>query len=177
MVEAAEHDDRVLDVSFNDSATWLRPSPEEDHRRRHTRSIDYAKAAAALRRYPGPAAGSRFGPLPVEGPLMDLGVHMLDIALYLLDEPSIRSNVTAATYVELVDAARGVLVHVQDRRAAGAFDVEDLSTAFLRLQDGGILLLESSWRSGSRGSASTDPYGSDGGASISGVRPMIRIAV
>ena len=107
MVEAAERNDRVLDVSFN-------------HRRRgHVQvlkqmidagvlgKIYYAKAGW-LRREGIPGLGSWFTRRAISGggPLMDLGVHMLDIALYLLDEPRVRA-VTAATYAEFGPRGKG----------------------------------------------------------------------
>jgi predicted dehydrogenase len=83
MVDAADRNDRVLDVSFN-------------HRRRgHVQALKkiidagvlgriyYAKAGW-LRREGIPGLGSWFTRRATAGggPLMDLGVHMLDIALY-----------------------------------------------------------------------------------------------
>jgi predicted dehydrogenase len=101
--------------------------------------------------------------------LMDLGVHMLDIALYLLDEPRVRA-VTAATYAEFGPRGKGSAVSPFMRKTGvndGAFDVEDLSTAFVRLQGGGTLLLESSWAQWiPKDHCYVMLYGSDGGASI-----------
>jgi predicted dehydrogenase len=170
MVEAAERNDRVLDVSFN-------------HRRRgHVRvlkemidggmlgKIYYAKAGW-LRREGIPGLGSWFTRRATAGggPLMDLGVHMLDIALYLLDEPLVRA-VTAATYAEFGPRGKGSSMSPFMRKTGvqpGAFDVEDLSTAFLRLQGGGTLLLESSWAQWiPKDQCYVTVYGSDGGASI-----------
>lgn len=170
MVEAAERNDRVLDVSFN-------------HRRRGDvqalkkivdagllGQIYYAKAGW-LRREGIPGLGSWFTRRATAGggPLMDIGVHMLDMALYLLGEPGVRSA-TAATYAEFGPRGRGgstsgtmVKTGVQE----GAFDVEDLSTAFLRLDGGGTLLLESSWASYiPRDQAYVTLYGSEGGANV-----------
>jgi predicted dehydrogenase len=49
----------------------------------------------------------------------------------------------------------------------GEFDVEDLSTAFLRLDGGGTLLLESSWAQWiPKDHCYVTVYGSDGGASV-----------
>jgi predicted dehydrogenase len=49
----------------------------------------------------------------------------------------------------------------------GDFDVEDLSTAFLRLHGGGTLLLESSWAQWiPKDHCYVTVYGSDGGASV-----------
>jgi predicted dehydrogenase len=170
MVEAAERNDRVLDVSFN-------------HRRRgHVKvlkgiidagllgSIYYTKVGW-LRREGIPGLGSWFTRRATSGggPLMDLGVHMLDMALYLLDEPPVRA-VTAATYAEFGPRGKGGSPSQFMLKTAvepGAFDVEDLSTAFLRLEDGGTLLLESSWAQWiPKDRCYVTMYGSDGGASI-----------
>src|SRR5215218_3262898 len=170
MVDAAERNDRVLDVSFN-------------HRRRgHVQvlkkiidaqvlgKIYYAKAGW-LRRQGIPGLGSWFTRRATAGggPLMDIGVHMLDIALYLLGEPQVQSA-TAATYAEFGPRGRGFSVETTMRKTGmegGSFDVEDLSTAFLRLEAGGTLLLESSWAQWiPKDRCYVTMYGSDGGASI-----------
>jgi predicted dehydrogenase len=170
MVEAAERNDRVLDVAFN-------------HRRRgHVQALKkiidagllgriyYAKAGW-LRREGIPGLGSWFTRRATAGggPLMDLGVHMLDIALYLLREPAVRA-VTAATYAEFGPLGRGSSRSPLMRKSGvqpGAFDVEDLSTAFLRLEGGGTLLLEASWAQWIRQDhCYVTLYGSDGGANI-----------
>jgi predicted dehydrogenase len=170
MVEAAEANDRVLDVSFN-------------HRRRgHIQvlkkiidagllgKIYYAKVGW-LRREGIPGLGSWFTRRATSGggPLMDLGVHMLDIALYLLGEPPVRA-VTAATYAEFGPRGKGSSLSPEMLKTGvelGAFDVEDLSTAFLRLQNGETLLLESSWAQWiAKDHCYVTVYGSDGGASI-----------
>jgi predicted dehydrogenase len=170
MIEAAERNDRVLDVVFN-------------HRRRGDvqalkKIIDagllgdiyYAKAGW-LRRQGIPGLGSWFTRRATAGggPLLDIGVHMLDMALYLLGEPQVQAA-TAATYAEFGPRGRGSSVEPTMRKTAieeGLFDVEDLSTAFLRLEAGGTLLLESSWAQWiPKDQCYVTVYGSDGGASI-----------
>ncbi|HKF89203.1 MAG TPA: Gfo/Idh/MocA family oxidoreductase [Propionibacteriaceae bacterium] len=170
MVEAAELNDRVLDVVFN-------------HRRRGDvqalkKIIDaglmgdiyYAKAGW-LRREGIPGLGSWFTRRAVAGggPLMDIGVHMLDMTLHLLGEPGVRAA-TAATYAEFGPRGRGSSAEATMRKSGveeGEFDVEDLSTAFLRLDGGGTLLLESSWAQWiPKDRCYVTVYGSDGGASV-----------
>ncbi|MFN8377722.1 MAG: Gfo/Idh/MocA family oxidoreductase [Anaerolineae bacterium] len=75
------------------------------------------------------------------GPLIDLGVHMLDMSLYLLGEPRVLS-VSASTYSELGPQGKGYFyppTHGQE------FTVEDLASAFIRLEGGKTLTLEASW--------------------------------
>jgi predicted dehydrogenase len=170
MVEAARRNDRVLDISFN-------------HRRRGDvqalkKIIDagllghiyYAKAGW-LRREGIPGLGSWFTRAATAGggPLMDIGVHMLDMSLHLLGEPTVTAA-TAATYAEFGPRGKGGSGYGSVKMSAGSdteFDVEDLSTAFLRLGDGGTLLLESSWAQWiPHDQCYVTVYGSDGGASI-----------
>ena len=168
MVEAAERNDRVLDVSFN-------------HRRRGDiqalkkivdagllGEIYYAKAGW-LRREGIPSLGSWFTRRATAGggPLMDIGVHMLDMVLHLLGEPSV-TTATAATYAEFGPRGRGGSTSMAKTGVQeGNFDVEDLSTAFLRLAGGGTLLLESSWAQWiPRDQCYVTLYGSEGGASV-----------
>ena len=168
MVAAARANDRVLDVSFN-------------HRRRGDvkalkRLVDdgllgdlyYAKAGW-LRRSGIPGLGTWFTQrsLAGGGPLMDIGVHMLDMALHLMGEPTAEA-VSAATYAEFGPRGRGGSSGARQGARAdgtGAYEVEDLATAFVRLSGGATLLLEASWASYiERDELYVVLYGSEGGA-------------
>ena len=112
---------------------------------------------------------------------MDLGVHMLDIALHLLDEPQVRTA-TAATYAEFGPRGRGGAVATATKKTGvvvdGGFEVEDLSTAFLRLSTGTTLLLESSWAQWvPEDQCYVTVYGADGGAGITWVPTSSRRAM
>lgn len=61
------------------------------------------------------------------GPLIDLGVHMLDLVLYLMGSPR-ATAVSASTFTKL-----------------GDYDVEDFACAFIRLEGGKVVNLEVSW--------------------------------
>lgn len=72
------------------------------------------------------------------GPLIDLGVHRLDLALWLMGNP----------------AAVSVSGYCHDRlgrdlacRQGKKMDVEDFAAAFVRLDNGAVLSLEASWAS------------------------------
>ncbi len=70
------------------------------------------------------------------GPLVDLGVHRLDLALWLMGHPQ-PAWVMGATYDKLGRA----LAESQGR----TLDVEDMGNALIRFQNGACLSLEASW--------------------------------
>jgi len=173
MVEAAERNQRVLDVSFNHRRRGVVKALKELLDGGTLGPIYYAKVGW-VRRQGIPTMGSWFTRRATAGggPLMDLGVHMLDIVLYLLDEPPVRT-VTAATYAEFGPRGLGASVSSTMQKtgvAEGGFDVEDLSTAFLRLSGGTTLLLECSWAQWvPEDQCYVTVYGADGGAGITWV--------
>ncbi len=168
MVVAATKANRVLQVVFNHRVRGdvqvLKRYADEGK----LGNIYYAKAHW-MRRRGIPGAGTWFGSKEMAGggPLIDLGVHALDMALYLLGEPEILT-VSASTYAELGKRGKGVDPKARKSGSGMAFEVEDLATAFLRLSNGATLLLEASWATHS--SAGDDfgvsLYGTDSGADI-----------
>jgi len=85
-----------------------------------------------------PGFGGWFGTkaLAGGGPLIDLGVHRLDLALWLMGYPK-PTWVMGATYDPIARALAD--------QAGKTFDVEDLATAFIRFENGATLALEASW--------------------------------
>ncbi len=161
MVEAAEANQRVLEVAFNhrhrgDVQTLKRIIDDGT-----LGSIYYAKSYW-MRRRGVPAWGGWFAQheLAGGGPMIDLGVHMLDMALYLMGEPEVLS-VTASVYSELAPRGRGASGPLK-----GSFDVEDLGSAFIRLSGGATLILEASWAGYGRhyDDFGVELFGSDAGA-------------
>jgi predicted dehydrogenase len=145
MVAAARSAGRVLDVAFNHrrrgDVQKLRELIEEGRLGR-----PYYTKAWWLRRTGIPTLGSWFtqSSLAGGGPLVDIGVHVLDFALYLLGNPAVKS-VSASTYDLLGTNGFGGSKASSKTGEGHAFDVEDLATVFMRLEDGGTLLLEASW--------------------------------
>jgi predicted dehydrogenase len=147
MVAAARSAGRVLDVAFNHrrrgDVKKLRGFIEEGRLGR-----PYYTKAWWLRRTGIPTLGSWFtqSSLAGGGPLVDIGVHVLDYALFLLGNPAVKS-VSASTYDLLgTNGFGGSPASTKSGSGAdAAFDVEDLATVFMRLEDGGTLLLEASW--------------------------------
>jgi predicted dehydrogenase len=131
--------------------------------------IYYAKAFW-MRRAGIPGLGSWFTQknLAGGGSLIDLGVHVIDMVLWLMGNPQI-TTVSAMSYSKLGPKGRGHWAgHRFTHTAETPFEVDDLSTAFLRTADGAAIHLETSWATHS---SHTDDYGvvlmgDDGGAEI-----------
>jgi predicted dehydrogenase len=85
-----------------------------------------------------PGFGGWFGTkaLAGGGPLIDLGVHRLDLALWLMGYPK-PTWVMGNTY----DPIAGPLAKASGK----TFDVEDLAAAFIRFDNGATLAVEASW--------------------------------
>ncbi|MBM7565573.1 Gfo/Idh/MocA family protein [Paenibacillus sacheonensis] len=77
------------------------------------------------------------------GPLIDIGVHMLDLALYLMGNPK-PVSVFGSTYAEFGPKRRGIGTWGKPNWN-GVYDVEDLATAMIKMEDGSTLTLEVSW--------------------------------
>jgi predicted dehydrogenase len=78
------------------------------------------------------------------GGLLDIGVHMLDNALYLLDNFRPRS-VSGATYTEFGNRGLGEGGWGMSARAGEQFDVDDFATAVIKLDGGATVLIEAAW--------------------------------
>ncbi|MHB0859379.1 MAG: Gfo/Idh/MocA family protein [Anaerolineae bacterium] len=121
-------------------------------------SIYYAKTRW-LRSRGIPKLGGWFGikGLSGGGPLIDLGVHRLDLAMWLMGYPKALS-VSASTY--------GMLGARLAQEAGATYDVEDLASAFIRLNNGVTLTLEASWAGGTERAEDmlTAIYGTEGAA-------------
>ena len=147
MVDAALRNDRVLEIAFN-------------HRRRadvrflheYLAEHDFGRiyhARASWRRRAGiPGIGSWFTNRTMAGggPLIDLGPHVLDIALHLLGEPRV-TRVSAVAYEEVGRLGRGGRAGSGTTGGTQTFEVEDFASALLRLDNGASIALEASWAS------------------------------
>jgi predicted dehydrogenase len=71
------------------------------------------------------------------GPLIDLGVHFIDVAIWLMGNPK---------PVAVVGAAYNKFANMEEK-SGGTFDVEDLASGFIRFDNGASLQIEFSWAS------------------------------
>ena len=82
------------------------------------------------------------------GPLIDLGVHMIDLAVWLMGNPT-PVAVSANTYTKFADNDTSDSVNSKfgDANSEGTFDVEDLAMGMIRFDNGAVLQIEFSWAS------------------------------
>ncbi len=83
------------------------------------------------------------------GPLIDLGVHMIDLAIWLMGNPR-PVAVSGCTYTKFAeDTTQADSEHAKfgEAKAGGTFDVEDLAMGFIRFDNGACLQIEFSWAS------------------------------
>ncbi len=82
------------------------------------------------------------------GPLIDLGVHMIDLTMWLMGNPT-PVAVTGCTYNKFADSDVSDSEHSSfgEKDANGTFDVEDLAIGFIRFDNGACMQIEFSWAS------------------------------
>jgi len=104
----------------------------------------YHAEATALRRLGIPTWGLfHYKQHSHGGALLDVGVHMLDLAVYLMDNPApVRvSAQMAAKFGKRPDVAKAL----RNAWDPAKFDVEDFAVALVHFENGASLLLRASW--------------------------------
>ena len=147
MVAASRGGDKILMVAFSrryiPNAIVLKRLIDEGA----LGPIYYARAGWTRRAgIPGLGGWFTTRALAGGGPLIDLGVHMLDLALYMMGYPQ-PVSVSGATYAEFGSRGKGAMAYGTrpDDPAQAIFDVEDYATGFIRFENGATLVLEASW--------------------------------
>jgi predicted dehydrogenase len=136
--------------------------------------IYYAKASC-LRRAGNPGGWFADKEVSGGGPLLDIGIHVLDLCWYLMGSPKIVS-VSGNTYDRL--GSRGNITTMPRYKAAD-YDpdrnsVEDLANAVIRFENGASLLLDCSYSlHATKDSIDVSVYGEKGGAVL---EPALQIA-
>jgi predicted dehydrogenase len=130
----------------------------------------YTAKAGWFRRKGIPGWGTWFTQKELSGggPLIDIGVHLLDLALHLMGNKK-PVAVSGATYAKFGPERKGIGTWGKPDWN-GIYDVEDLATALIRMEDGSTLTLEVSWAV--HMDTDNTPFihlmGTDGGASYRG---------
>ena len=129
----------------------------------------YAKATY-LRRNGNPGGWFSDKSRSAGGPLIDLGVHVIDLTRYLMGNP-LPVSVYGATFQKLLN--RPGIKDSVDYVASGASvdgicDVEDLATALVRYDNGAVLEIETSYSLNLREDRYTQElFGTKGGVKMS----------
>jgi len=102
----------------------------------------YFAKAHALRRKAVPSWGS-FTSKKFQGggPLIDIGVHALDLVLWFMDNYEVKS-VTGSVFQKMRDNCSGNIYGPWD---PNNYDVEDSAFGFIKMTNGATIFLEASW--------------------------------
>jgi predicted dehydrogenase len=159
MVHIAQRSGRFLMIALNNrfrtEAQLLKKLIDQDV----LGEIYYAKTGW-LRRRGIPGAGTWFTQKAKSGggPLIDLGVHMIDLTRWLIGNPK-PVSVVGAVYSKFGHTVQGTI------------DVEDMAIGFIKLEGGVTLIAETSWASHVPGEqAYVRLIGTKGGAEIIGTK-------
>jgi predicted dehydrogenase len=146
MLETAEKNGKILMIGFvrrfgNDCRVL------KDFIKAGTLGELYYAKATYLRRHGNP--GGWFGDKSRSGggPLIDLGVHVIDLSRYLMGNPR-PVSVYGAAFQKLFNRPhiKGVKGYVASSAAGkDPCDVEDLATAMIRFDNGAVLQIEASF--------------------------------
>ncbi|MEG2377426.1 MAG: Gfo/Idh/MocA family oxidoreductase [Clostridia bacterium] len=140
--------------------------------------IYYAKARY-MRRHGCPGGWFSNGAISGGGPLIDLGVHIMDLTRYLMGSPK-PVSVYGATFNKLRDRPDTKSANPCYAATSGldekVFDVEDLATAMVRYDNGAILQLETCFSINMEGAGGDDIelFGTKAGAKLD---PSLKIAM
>jgi predicted dehydrogenase len=127
-------------------------------------------AKAIWRRRTGiPKLGTWFGNKEIAGggALYDIGVHMLDLCLWTINnfEPV---SVVGATYTKFGNRGLGEGGWGLSDRVETKFDVDDFASAFLRFANGATVTLDTTWacHQGAGTIENVEVFGTEGGATL-----------
>lgn len=131
----------------------------------------YAARTVWHRRSGIPGYGSWFTRMNLAGggSLLDIGIHALDRALYLMDFPK-PVTVSGAAFSKIGTQGLGLggwgsdIHQVSD--ATSQFDVDDLAWALVRFDNGAVLQFQVAWAVNNREQFVTELYGTKGGAQV-----------
>lgn len=129
--------------------------------------IYYAKASC-LRRLGNPGGWFSDHDRSGGGPLIDLGVHMIDICWYLMGRPKVKS-ISGNIYNKLGNRAhvKNLSFYKAADYDAACNDVEDLANAIIRFEGGASLMVDVSFTlHAKKDEVSVKIYGDKGGAEI-----------
>jgi predicted dehydrogenase len=146
MIHAAEKNARKLLIGLNSRFEGNSQMLKRHVDNNELGAIYYAKCGF-LRRSGIPGWGSWFTKQAIagSGAVFDIGVHVLDLAFWLMSnfQPA---TAYASSYAKFGPAKRG-LGDWAKPEPEGYFDVEELASALLKMENGATVFFEASWAS------------------------------
>lgn len=152
----------------------------------------YYSKAGWLRRRGNPHGWFTKKELSGGGPLIDCGIHSLDLAHWLMGQPR-PVSVLAATYCKFGDyKVEGIGQYwAMSGNEEGIFDTEDLAAAIIRFENGATMMFDVSWALngpdtgiyvqlfGDKAGANLNPFELYGqiGNNIADMRPILNLNV
>lgn len=167
MIEAAKRNDRLLMIGFtmrfSDETRIVKDFIDHDY----LGDIYYSKATY-LRRHGAPGGWFTDKARSSGGPVIDLGVHVIDLTRYLMGRPKALS-VFASTDDRLKN--RPYLKNDVSWKPDGAkptdtYDVEDFAVAMIKYEGGKTTLLETSYSLNGEPATKKELFGTKGGVNM-----------
>ncbi len=145
MVEAAQAADRILAVDFQSRFIPQAVALKQCIERGELGEVYFVRAAWNRRRGFAPRTKGAFHSKELNGggALIDVGVHVIDTALWLMGGPS-PVSVSGATYLKIGNQADGGY-NPWGPWNHQEMDVDDFAMAMIRCDNGATLSLECSW--------------------------------
>lgn len=168
MKEAADKNGKLLMIGFvlrySDNAKIAKDFIDNGY----IGDIYYSKAQY-VRRHGNPGGWFANKALSGGGPVIDIGVHVIDLTRYLMGNPK-PVSVYAATFDKLgkrdnLKTAPGWVP--KDAKPEDPCDVEDLATALIRYDNGAVTQLEASYSLNGEESVKRQLFGTKAGLDIS----------
>ena len=169
MIEAAKRNNKLLMIGFvlrfDDETKIAKDFIDNDY----LGDIYYSKAIY-LRRHGAPGGWFTDKSRSAGGPIIDLGVHVIDLTRYLMGKPKALS-VFASTENRLKNRPHlktSVGWKPKDAKPDDVYDVEDYGIAMIKYDSGKITLLETSYSINGESVTKKELYGTKGGMNLNG---------
>lgn len=148
MNETAKKHDRLLQIGFVQRFSAPATAAREFIKAGRLGNIYHVKANYYRRRgIPGLGGWFTTKAMSGGGPLIDVGVHAIDIAMHLLDFPKVEriSGKVYSNFGKPIDKYKYEFMWAGPPKPEGTFDVEDSAHALIRLEGGTTMELNAAW--------------------------------
>lgn len=174
MIDAAKQNDRLLMIGFvlrfGDETRIIKDFIDHDY----LGDIYYSKATY-LRRHGAPGGWFTDKSRSGGGPVIDLGVHVIDLTRYLMGRPkavsvfaSVENRLKNRPYLKTSVGWKPDNATPED-----LYDVEDFAVALIKYEDGKTTLLETSYSLNGEEVTKKELYGTKGGVNMQGAETKI----